>query len=280
MKTILTLSLIILNFINVYAQTGEAQKIYQTEKEFEKAVAEKGFNDAFIEFMTSDGIIFRPNPVNAREFLKSQPKSTAALTWNPVFIDVSSNGVLAYSTGSGIFRPQGKDDSNAYYSDYVTIWQRQPDGNYRAVLDTGISHEKPVNVETGWKSTANVKPELNEKKISAADSSTTFFETAETKSLNIAYKMFLADDARVYREGKMPFVGRKNALAEIKNDKSKIKFTKRSVFTGAADLAYFTNGYTLSDKDGKQIEKGNFVQVWKFRNGQWQIVLDIFNPVK
>ena len=30
---------------------------------------------------------------------------------------------------------------------------------------------------------------------------------------------------------------------------------------------------------GKQIEKGNFLQIWKLRGGKWQIVLDAFVPV-
>lgn len=280
MKYILIVTLIIGSFINVQAQSDEARKIYQTEKDFERAVAEKGFNEGFTEYMAPDGIIFRPNAVNAREFFKSQPKSAALLTWNPIFIDVSANGALGYSLGNGMFRPKGKDDANIYYSHYVSIWQRQPDGSYKAVLDAGITHEKPEKTETEWKSPADSGKELNEKKISAADSSIAFFEAAEKQDLQKAYKMFLADDARLLREGKMPFVGKKEALSALKNDKSKIKFVKRSVFTSAADMAYLTNGYTLFDKNGKETEKGNFVQVWKLRDGKWQIVLDIFTPAK
>lgn len=279
MKTILIITLIIWSFINVQAQTDEVQKIYETEKAFERAVAEKGFNQGFIEFLTDDAVMFRPDSVNAKQFFKSQPASLASLTWNPIFIDVSSNGALAYSVGNGMFRPKGKDDTTVFYSHYVSVWQRQPDGSYKAVLDTGISHEKPEKIETDWKSPDTTLKELNEKKVSAADSATGFFETAEKQDLGKAYKMFLAEDARLLREGKMPFAGKNNALAEIKNNKSKIKFNKRSVFTSAADLAYLTNGYTLLDKNGKEIEKGNFVQVWKFRNGKWQIALDIFNPL-
>lgn len=280
MKNILILAFILCGFIRVAAQSEEIRKIYQTEKDFERAVAEKGFNEGFIEYMSADGIIFRPNPVNAREFFKSQPRSAASLTWNPTFIDVSSNGAIGYSIGNGAYQPKGKNDPNIYYSHYVSIWQRQPDGSYKAGLDTGISHEKPEKVESEWKFPNDSAKELNEKKISAADSSTAFFEIAEKQGLQKAYKMFLAEDARLLREGKMPFVGKKDALAALKNDKSKIKFVKRSVFTGAADMAYLTNGYTILDKNGKETEKGNFVQIWKLRDGKWQIVLDIFTPVK
>ena len=32
-------------------------------------------------------------------------------------------------------------------------------------------------------------------------------------------------------------------------------------------------------KEDKSVEKGNYMQIWKFIDGRWQIVLDIFKPV-
>ena len=53
---------------------------------------------------------------------------------------------------------------------------------------------------------------------------------------------------------------------------------KRSSFFGATDLAYNTNTYTKM-VDGKAVETGNVMQIWKLVNGRWRIVLDIFKPV-
>ncbi|MEP6901599.1 MAG: DUF4440 domain-containing protein [Actinomycetota bacterium] len=277
MKKILLLSIIISSITNIFAQ-GDLQKVYDTEKAFEKAAAEKGVNQAFIEFLAPDGIVFVPTATNGREFWKNRPKSAAALFWNPTFVDVSSNGVLAYTTGNSIYKPKGKDDTNAFYGEYATVWERQKDGNYLAVVDLGISHEPPNN-ETRWSSPVDSGKELNEKKFSAADASTAFFETTTKEGLSKAYKLFLADDAHLLREGKMPILGKKNALNEFKNFKSKVNFTKRSFFIGSADMAYISNSYTITDKNDQQIETGNFLQVWKLRDNKWQIVLDAFVPV-
>ncbi len=277
MKQAIFLAVIIFTVTNIFAQNN-LQKVYDTEKAFEKAVAEKGINQGFIEFLAPDGLIFVPDRANGREFWKSRPKSPAALTWNPTFVDVSSNGVLAYTTGNGIYKPKGNGDLQAFYSEYATVWQRQPDGNYLAAIDIGISHSQPNN-ETKWISPGDSGKELNEKKYSAADYSTAFFEAAAKQGLEKAYKTFLADDARLLREGKMPIIGKANALKEFKNDKSKIIFTKRSFFVGAADLAYISNTYTATDKNDKPVEKGNFLQVWKLRGNRWEIVLDVFAPI-
>ncbi|HEY8560080.1 MAG TPA: nuclear transport factor 2 family protein [Pyrinomonadaceae bacterium] len=277
MKIILLLSLIVGASLNVFAQSSQ-QKIYDTEKAFEKAVAEKGMNRAFIDFSTADGLCFMPGyPVGCIEYFKARPASPAALFWNPTFIDVSSNGALAYSTGNSVYKPKGKDDAAAYYGEYATVWMRQPDGGYKAVLDIGISHEQP-NAETNWTSPADSGKELNEKKFSAADSSTAFFEMSARRGLSKAYKTYFADDVRILRDGKLPIVGKPAALREFKNDKSIVNFAKRSVFVGAADMAYITNGYTVADRDGKITGKGNFLQIWKLRNNKWQIVFDVFLP--
>jgi ketosteroid isomerase-like protein len=278
MKKLAILFLIIFSCSGAFAQS-DLQKLYDTEKAFERAAAEKGVNQAFVEFSAPDGVCFNPEALNCREFWKSRPASPAGLFWNPNFVDVSSNGALGYTTGNSIYRPKGKDDPDAYYGQYVTMWQRQPNGTYLAALDLGISHEKPATVETAWKSPADSGREPNEKKISAADASTAFFETATNQGLGKAYKAFLAEDARLLRDGKQPILGRQNALAEFKNDKTRIFFAKRSVFVGAADMAYISNSYTIGDKSGKQIEKGNFLQIWKLRGGKWQIVLDAFLPI-
>lgn len=278
MNNLLTLFLLIFLSANIFAQSNP-QKIYDTEKDFEKAAAEKGINRAFLEFVTADAICFIPGyPTNCREFWQNSPQSSAFLTWNPTFIDVSSNGVLAYSTGNSVYRPNGKEDKQAFYGEYATVWMRQPNGNYLAVLDMGISHEQ-ANNETKWTSPSDSGKEQNAQKSSAADSSTAFFEAAAKKGLSKAYKTFLAEDVRMLREGKMPIVGKNNALSELKNFNSNISFTKRTVFTEAADMAYITNSYTVTDKSGKQTETGNFLQVWKLRNGKWQIVFDVFLPV-
>ncbi|HEX8249732.1 MAG TPA: nuclear transport factor 2 family protein [Pyrinomonadaceae bacterium] len=278
MKKIAVLFLIIFSCAGAFAQ-NDLQKLYDTEKAFERAAAEKGVNQSFIEFSALDGVCFNPSPVNCREYWKSRPASPAGLFWNPNFVDISSNGALGYTTGNSIYRPKGKDDPEAYYGQYVTMWQRQPNGTYLAALDLGISHDKPATIETAWKSPADSGRELNEKKISAADASSAFFETATNQGLSKAYKAFLAEDARLLRDGKQPILGKQNALAEFKNNKTRVFFAKRSVFVGAADMAYVSNSYTVDDRSGKQIEKGNFLQIWKLRGGKWQIVLDAFLPI-
>lgn len=266
------LSILILAFSGL-AQS-EAKRIFETEKAFEKLVAEKGIKAGFIEFMAPSGIVFRPGPVNARESFAGRPNSPAALTWNPVWIEVSSNGLLAYSIGNSVLRPTGKDDPNEIHGHYISIWSRQPNGEYRALLDTGINHDKPASIPTSWQSPTVT--EKKEKGVSAADSTTGFWETVAKIGSVKAYKAYLADDAILLRSGRQPFFGKKSAIAHLSEQQPRVIFPKRKAFIESADLAYVYDTYTLVDKSGVETERGNFVQVWKFRNGKWMIAAEVW----
>lgn len=254
-----------------------AQKIYDTERAFEKMVADKGINSGFIEYLSPDGLIFNPGAQNGREAWKNRPPSPASLTWNPIWIEVSSNGALAYSIGNGIYRPKGKDDTTQYFTHYLSIWSRQPNGEYKAVLDAGINHPKPASIPTEWKS----PPVTGNEKLlnSAGDHAVPFYTAVESEGALKAYKSFLADDAFLLRDGNVPFVGKAAALNYLESSKPSIKFSKRKTFLEAGDLAWVSNLYSIVDRSGKETERGNFVQVWKLRNGKWQIAADMFLPV-
>ena len=276
MKKIIPLLIFILS-VNIFAQS-DSQKIYDTERAFEKAVAEKGIKTGFLEYLADEATLFHPAPVNGKQFWRGRPDSPASLTWNPVFVDVSSNGALAYTTGGGTYRPQGIDDPQAFYSDYATIWQRQPDDSYKAVIDIGVSHDKPPVIETDWKSSppSNENPALQ--KMTSTAAAQLFFETAMNEDISKAYKNFAVEDVRLLREGKMPITGKKAALENMKKEKDQIKYAKRMFFVSAGDLAYLSDTYSLI-RDGKITARGGIVQVWKLRSGTWQIVLDVTTPI-
>ena len=117
---------------------------------------------------------------------------------------------------------------------------------------------------------ANIKP--------TGDFTTEFYQLAAAKGLTKAYDKFADENIRSYREQKMPVLGKSEALKFLKADKAKFTFAKRSTTLTSENLSYTLNTYTRTLAD-KAVEKGNFLQVWKFYGGKWHIVLDLFKPV-
>jgi ketosteroid isomerase-like protein len=276
MKIIISIFLAGFVSLSAFAQS-DIQKLVSTERAFAQLAAEKGTKHAFLVNMTDDGVLFQPEKINGKEFWKSSPESASLLLWAPNYADISSNGILGYTTGNWEFRLKGKDDQPVAFGEFITLWLRQPDGTFKFVVDIGVSHDRPLKYSTDV-AYATVPGDKNEKNSSAADVANGFFELAVKDGRRAAYQAYAADDVRMFRENKMPVIGKKNMLSEIKKVKGRMAFAKRSVFFGASDIAYIANTYTFTNED-KTIEKGNFVQIWKHMQGRWQIVLDIFKPV-
>ena len=273
MKIFAAIFLMLAGSFSVPAQDG-LQDLVKTEKAFASAAAEKGTRSAFLEFLAPDSIVFNPERASGIEVWTARKENPALLSWYPSFADISSSGSLGYTTGPWEYRPKGKDDTPSAFGHFVTVWQKQPNGQFKAVLDIGIDHARPNSAEPEFAAGTGAAS-AGETSSYAGDSAARFFELVSSSGPEKAYKEFAANDVRLLRDNEPPFVGKKNALAKIGKQKGKLAISKRMSFFGSGDLAYATNSYTLTQANGK-VEKGNFVQIWKFRDKRWQIVLDIF----
>jgi ketosteroid isomerase-like protein len=277
MKRLTLLAAALLMFqITMHAQS-DLQKLVDTEHAFANAAAANGTRAAFLEFMADDALIFNPDVTNAKAFWTARAKSPSLLSWAPNYADISSNGIMGYTTGNWEYRAKGKDDAPGAFGDFITLWLRRPDGKYRWVVDIGVSHDKPEKYSTEWSTASPAAGKKGADPTREAESE--FYQLAEKQGLAKAYKGYAAANIRSYREGKLPILGKKASLELVGKDRGKYKFGNRSTTFSAGDLSYNLNTYSKSI-DKKEVEKGNFLQIWKFIDGRWQMVLDIFKPLQ
>src|SRR5437660_12096918 len=149
-KSILITTLIISTsaIIGIVAAQKQSERMQnrramvEMEHAFAKAAATKGTRDAFLEFLAEDGIIFQPAPVNGKKYWTARQPRKGLLSWEPAFADVARAGDLGYTTGPWEFRPNGPDDKPVAFGQYFTIWKKQRDGSWKAVLDRGVTSER------------------------------------------------------------------------------------------------------------------------------------------
>lgn len=270
-------SLLCVSFLNLFvAAQSDLDRMIATERSFAKMASEKGTKAAFLEYMAPDAVVFDPDKVNARAVWTAREESPALLSWEPNFADISSNGVLGYTTGNWEYRPKGRSDSPTAFGEFFTIWQRQQSGEYRWVLDFGVGHARPTRYSVD---TVRSAPGRHTAKLpSAAEFANGFFKTVATRGLAKAYDLYAANDVRFLRLSQMPGLGRKALVDDAGKVKMPFTFAKRSIFFESGDLAYVTDTYQTQNSKGAP-ENGNSVQVWKYRDGRWQIVFDIIRPL-
>ena len=116
---------------------ADPSAVVATELAFARAAQERGQWTAFAEYATDDAMMFVPEPVNAKGWLKGRANPSQAIQWQPHQVWSSCDGSLAVTKGAW----QRPDGSTGYFT---TVWQRQGDGTYRWVLDQADQLAQPL----------------------------------------------------------------------------------------------------------------------------------------
>lgn len=110
---------------------GQPSTIVAAELAFSRAARERGQWTAFREFAAPNAQIHGENgPFAALPWLATQTDPPAAVQWSPRAVVVSCDGSLAVSKGR--FR-----DPDGLVGNFVTVWERQSDGEYKYLFDVG-----------------------------------------------------------------------------------------------------------------------------------------------
>nr|WP_246344307.1 hypothetical protein [Sphingobium fontiphilum] len=104
--------------------------VIAAEFAFNRLAREKGQWTAFRETAAKDAVMFVPERVMARDWLKGRADPPRSVEWTPHRVYVSCDGRLAASTG-GWTRPDG---SVGYFT---TIWRLDKKGRWEWIMDHG-----------------------------------------------------------------------------------------------------------------------------------------------
>ncbi len=259
--------------------------LVQMEHDFARAAAEKGTRDAFLEFLAEDGILFQPGPVNGKKWWTERAPRKGILSWTPVFADVARSGDLGYTTGPWEFRPNGPDDKPVAFGQYFTIWKKQSDIRWKAVLDRGVTSEKPLSAKIvqfplndDETFITNLKVEFDKGRAALLKLEKEFSDRSANKGAVNAFEYYLADDARLLRQN-ASFVTNKNA-ALVFVSASAGRLTWEPAFADIAasgDFGYTYGSFELKSRD-VVVERGSYVRVWKKQSRSWEVVIDVMSP--
>lgn len=207
--------LIPLGIVGGQSSSRSLKTLIEAERAFSRLSEEKGIREAFLFYLADDSVVFLPRPVPGRKAYEEAPaESPTLLTWEPAYAEVSPAGDLGYTTGPY----QAKDKSNAAsaprFGHYVSLWQKQPTGLWRVVLDIGIRHPqpgfKPLEVMTN-------KDVRRPKRLAVVDKfrelnfllkiEAEFADKAAAEGILAAYLAYADEDIRIYRDGELPSAG-------------------------------------------------------------------------
>jgi ketosteroid isomerase-like protein len=271
-------------------RSNDLQRLVDSERAFARFSVEKGVRAAFLEYFADDGINFQPHPTKTREALLKRPAPTGpspiTLDWMPVFADISRDGTVGYTTGPYSVKDNAANPGPTRYGYYFSIWQKQNDGQFKVVIDCGI--QTTENSVAGKPDFASASPssfilkstfddEAEKSRLASVDLA--FNLKAKEKGLGFALNKYLARQARLHRNGHLPYLDRPSIIAAVAGQSIEAR-TIYSRVASSADMGYTYGSYQLTSGSGKGTEKGYYVRVWKRDNsGKWKLALDTTSPV-
>lgn len=261
-----------------------------TERAFSRMSEMKGIRESFTEFIAEDGILFRPTPVLGKKWMQEHPlppaPSRPLLTWQPIFAGISRAGDMGYSTGPWQYKNDIKDAKPSAFGNFMTVWKKQPDGKWKFAIDLGTSNPEP---KTAAKLSFGPTSARSPKRVSQAlartsllDSDREFSRVSSSRGAVEALLSFAATDIRLFRNNKVPFLGRRAAATAMSPLSVEWTWTPTAGDVSiSGDLGFSYGIYELREKSGKRslIEKGNYLRVWKKVGGAWAVIIDVADPL-
>ena len=116
----------------------DADAIMQADRAFSEMSKKKGMRSAFIQYADSATVLLRAGyfPIKGKdafEHLQNINDSVFTLSWTPENAGMALSGDMGYTYG--IYTFQDKDTT--FQGTYVSIWQKQADGSWKYILESG-----------------------------------------------------------------------------------------------------------------------------------------------
>jgi len=141
MLFVFIINLIVILSCSKNSKSPAAGILLQTDRDFSAMSVREGMFKAFLFYIAEDGVILRNNsfPAKGKENLATRfsgkTDTTFILSWDPLFEKIAESGDLGYTYG--IHTNTDKMTGEITRGTYITIWQKQEDGSWKFVLDTG-----------------------------------------------------------------------------------------------------------------------------------------------
>lgn len=258
------------------AHRALGEEVAAAERAFDAHTAEHGFTAGFLAFAAPDGILFRPDPVNARAHLSAGPASTdTGLRWRPARIGVAASGDLAFDAGPWSLNG---GQANGWF---FTIWKRQPDGRWLWTLDHGSGvlpspsqpePEAPVRVIAAGRPHPG-GAEAAWAEVLAAERA--LADAVREGAAAAAYAPWLAPDAWLATPDRGPAEGEAIPEALGRRPSGLANHPQMGGEASlAGDLAYIYGHATWSAGEDAAPRRGHYVRVWRRDADGWRIVYD------
>jgi ketosteroid isomerase-like protein len=141
MKNILSIVCLLILLVSCSEKKpiADSDVLMEADIAFSDYSVDHGFQKAFVEFAHDSVVLLKTNqmPIVGKqshvESYRGRTDSNLVLTWKPAKALIAQSGELGYTYGFWTFIAQ----SDTSRGTYLTIWKKNPDGQWKFIADTG-----------------------------------------------------------------------------------------------------------------------------------------------
>jgi len=264
---------------------ADRDDVLATDAAFATRSQEAGQQTAFLEFLADDGVVFRPGPVPAKDWIGSHEPASGQLDWVPSAALVDCSGTLAVSTGRWEYSNDAGGEPVAGH--YLTVWRHGVEGEWRAVLDHGVDHpadlEPPVALSTVFAALATrgpreCAPEGAEGTLPEADAKMN--RVTARRGRTEALHRRSVPGAVVYRDDAPPaqWDDRWPPADDVVGEGGDATLDGTIVAAGS-DLAVSYGALRDQHRGGGASAAYLYVRVWHWTDEGWRVAIDLQTPL-
>jgi hypothetical protein len=262
------------------------EEIVQVEHAFAQDSVRNAVKRSFLNYVASDGVIFRPRPVPALETLRADPDDSPSegfLDWWPVMAGVARSGDLGFSVGpwhQHLASPPANYPADTY-GYYCTIWRRQADGSWRFVVDGAGAFLRTTQPSRPRGSPVARLPIPGASRAVGGDGA-----LAEVRAIENHLAVAAGVDARpalsahyspsawVMGSHVEVVPGPTGWIGELTRRPSRLAFRYLGGGASAAGDVVYTYGLAESLDPRMAIRDATYLHIWMRQGRSWQIVFD------
>lgn len=265
----------------------ELERVVSSERAFAARAQEVNARQAFTEFFAADAILFVPFPAPAFPRLSEGPDWAVNIQWRPVAAAISGAGDMGYTTGPSEYR-RAPSEAPIGHGHYTSVWQRQPDGEYLVRIDIGIENPAPPLRTADWSAPAQppaaavaVEPAQRAAALSALRELDARTGTAAQSNAQKAFATVFAEDGRLHRGGRLPVVGRIQALADLGAlDEAFAWAPAGAAVAESGDFGYVYGRGRTAGRTDVESQDLVYLNIWQRRAGKWQLIVHVSHTVR
>lgn len=266
-------------------RAAELERVVASERAFAARAQVINARQAFVEYFAPDAILFAPFAAPAFPRLRESADWSVNIQWYPAAAAISGAGDLGYTTGPAEYRPTPDAVPNSF-GHYTSVWQRQPDGSYRVLIDVGIDHGAPPVRIPDWSPPAQapspalaLDPAQRRVALEALHRLDAQTGAAAQDDVHTSFARVLAEDARLHRSGRLPVVGRAEALADLDAAAQTFGWSpEATVVAESGDFGFaYGRGRWVRARTGESGELA-YLNIWQRRAGEWRLIVHVSRP--